>query len=91
MAPLMKRRFFPWMALIFLLFTFPILRAAPLPRADSQVHETGLKPGTSDERQVQADLDGRNRLSQEGLKCSYDLDSDIDLLWGGFPVSFLVR
>ena len=60
------------MALIFLLFTFPILRAAPLPGADSQVHETGLKPGTSDERQVQADLDGRNRLSQEGLKCSYD-------------------
>ena len=42
MAPLRKRRFFPWMALIFLLLIFPILRAAPLPGADSQGAETDL-------------------------------------------------
>lgn len=42
MAPFMKTRFFPWMALIFLLLSFPILRAAPLPGADSPVAATDL-------------------------------------------------
>jgi len=38
----MKRRFFPWMALIVLLLIFPILRAAPLPGSDSPRAETDL-------------------------------------------------
>ena len=41
MAPLMKRRFFPWMVLICLLLSFTIMRPAPLPGADSQEERTG--------------------------------------------------
>ncbi len=42
MAPVMKRMFSPWRALIFLLLIFPIIRAAPLPGADSLEAGTDL-------------------------------------------------
>lgn len=44
-----------------------------------EVHETGLKRRTIDERPIRADLEGQNRLSLEGLKCSYDKQSRIML------------